>query len=450
MSRTPGLLAALCPAALLVACGPSVGPGGDASEIVGGFPIGIEEAPWQISLQDPDFGHFCGGSIMSSEFVLTAQHCTEGSGEMIVVAGIDRLSDTPNGQAAEVDKVIPFPGFTDPTAGKDVSLLHLAQPLELDGVRTAPIAIADAEAVALGLTDPDVVSTVSGWGTLTEGGGQLPDELQAVEVPIVSTEEAQAAYPDVIITADQIGAGIIDDGGKDSCQGDSGGPLIVPDAEGSGFLLAGVVSWGEGCAEPNAPGMYARVSSFADFINDNLSRGGGTEPPPDDPPPDDPPPPRGGQLLINEVLADPGTGDFNGDGVASTTEDEFIELVNVGDDVLDLSEATIADGFGVRGTLPVGTELEAGQVALVFGGGAPTGFDGPTFTFTLGLNNDGDSVTVAAADGTVLDQMTYGAEGGQDQSLVRSVEGEQSDFVLHTEVSSQPASPGTRADGTAF
>jgi hypothetical protein len=446
MLRAPRLLA-LCPA-LLFACGPSVGPGGDASEIVGGFPINIEEAPWQISLQDPDFGHFCGGSILSADLVLTAQHCTEGSGDMIIVAGIDRLSDTPNGRAAQVDKVIAFPGFSDPTAGKDVSLLHLAQPLELDGVRVSPIAIADAEAVALGLTDPGVRSTVSGWGTLNEGDGDLADELQAVEVPIVSTEEAQASYPDVNITSDQIGAGLIDDGGKDSCQGDSGGPLIVPDAEGSGFLLAGVVSWGEGCARPNAPGMYARVSSFADFINENLS-GGSTEPPPDDPPPDDPPPARAA-LIINEVLADPGAGDFNGDGVGSTTEDEFIELVNVGDGALDLSGATISDGFGVRGTLPDGTVLEAGQVALVFGGGTPTGFDGPTFAFTLGLNNDGDSVTVTAADGTVLDEMTYGAEGGQDQSMVRSIEGEDSDFVLHTEVSDLPASPGTRADGSAF
>jgi hypothetical protein len=315
-------------------------------------------------------------------------------------------------------------------------------------VRTAPIAIADAEAVALGLTDPGVVSTVSGWGALSEGGPS-PDDLQAVEVPIISNEDAQAAYPEVTITEDQLAAGLLDEGGKDSCQGDSGGPLIVPDAEGTGFLLAGIVSWGFGCARPDAPGMYGRVSSFADFINEVLGGGGG-EPPPDDPPPDDPPP-TGGVLVINEVLADPGAGDFNGDGVASTVEDEFLELINVGDGPLDLSGVTVSDGVGVRGTFPEGTVLEPGQVALVFGGGTPTGFEGiPTAVFELALNNDGDIVSVAAIDGTVLDEMTFGPEGGLDASLVRSVEGEASEFVVHSDVSELAASPGARTDGTAF
>ncbi len=445
----PTRLLALFPA-LLLACGPSVGPGGDSSEIVGGFPIGIEEAPWQISLQDPGFGHFCGGSILSADFVLTAQHCTEGGGEMQVLAGVDRLSDAGSGQVADVAEVIPFPDFTDPTQGKDVSLLRLAAPLELDGVRTAPIAIADASAVELGLTDPGVESTVSGWGALTEGGPS-PDDLQAVEVPIISNEDAQASYPTETITDDQIGAGLLEEGGKDSCQGDSGGPLVVPDAEGTGFLLAGVVSWGFGCARPDAPGMYARVSSFADFINENLGGGGGGGDPEDPEDPEDPPPGGEGALLINEVLADPGTADFNGDGVASTTEDEFVELVNAGAEPLDLSGATISDGFGVRGTLPDGTVLEPGQVLVVFGGGEPTGFEGvTTAVFTLGLNNEGDTITVTAADGTVLDEMVYGPEGNQDQSLTRSVDAEQSEFVLHSEVSSQAASPGTRTDGTAF
>jgi len=443
LRSTPRLLA-ICPALLLAACGPSVGPGGDSSEIVGGFPISIEEAPWQISLQDPGFGHFCGGSILSDTFVLTAQHCTEFGGDMEILAGVDRLSDSGSGQVVSVAEVIPFPDFVDPTQGKDVSLLRLAEPLALDGVRVAPIAIATPEAEALGLTDPGVTSTVSGWGALTEGGPS-PDDLQAVEVPIISNEDAQASYPSETITEDQIGAGLLDEGGKDSCQGDSGGPLVVPDAEGTGFLLAGVVSWGFGCARPDAPGMYGRVSSFSDFILENI--GGGGEPPP-------PPPPPGGEgaLIINEVLADPATGiDFNGDGVASTTEDEFIELVNIGDAALDLSGATIADGFGVRGTLAEGTTLEPGEVLVIFGGGTPTGFEVQTAVFSLALNNGGDSVTVTAADGTtVLAEMVYAAEGGLDASLVREVEAEDSPFVLHSDLSEQPASPGTRIDGSRF
>lgn len=432
------LVAAVCAAALL-GCGPTVIPGGGDTDTVRSYPIGIEEAPWQVSLQSSATRrHLCGGSIVSADFVLTAQQCTEGTSasQLEVVAGIDRLGDTASAQRIAVAEIIPFPGFTDPTAGRDLSLLRLSGSLSIDLRRAAPIAIADARADSLGLTAPGVLATATGWAPAE--GAARPDELRAVDLPIVSRDDAQSAYADVTLTEDQLAAGDLDQTGADSCQGDLGGPLVVPDA-GRGFLLAGVVSWGEGCARPGAPGMYARVSSFADFIAGAL--GGG----------DPPPPPPAGALLINEVLADPGTAnDANRDGVPSPTDDEFIELVNVGDGALDLSAATVSDGFGVRGTLPAGTVLEPNGVLVVFGGGSPTGFDVQTAAFALGLNNDGDSVTVAAADGAVLAAMSYGAEGGQDQSLVREMEGKESPFVLHGTVSELPASPGTRADGTPF
>src|SRR6266545_6767460 len=101
MSPTSRLLVA-CPAILIAACGPSVGASGDSSGIAGGKPISIEEAPWQISLQRLPLGHFCAGSILSEEFVLTAQHCTGGFSSLLVVAGVDRLSDSDGGQRVSV------------------------------------------------------------------------------------------------------------------------------------------------------------------------------------------------------------------------------------------------------------------------------------------------------------------------------------------------------------
>ncbi|HTE56803.1 MAG TPA: trypsin-like serine protease [Kofleriaceae bacterium] len=440
--RTPRLLALALVALVAAACGPSVGPGGNSREIGGSYPISIEEAPWQVSVQDSSGAHLCSGSILTDTFILTAQHCAgaEATG-LSVLAGVDRLSDPGSGQRREVIKVIPFPGYTDARLGKDVSLLRLTEPLDLDGRRVEPIAIADGRATSLGLTDPGVMGTANGWGALSQSGPSS-DDLEAIDRPLVSSEDARPAI-ELDLTEDQLPVGYLDGEDVDSCRLDGGASLVVPDEEGTGALLAGLASWSDGCDVPGAPGIYARASSYTEFIAEFVV---------DEPPPPPPPPPPEGVLFINEVLADPGTGnDYNGDGVASTTDDEFVELINVGDGELDLSGATVADDFGPRGALPDGTVLEPGAVLVIFGGGTPTGFEVQTAAFQLGLNNDGDSVTITSADGgVVLAAMSYAAEGGQDQSMVRQTDGEESPFVLHTTLSALLASPGLRSDGTPF
>jgi hypothetical protein len=169
-----------------------------------------------------------------------------------------------------------------------------------------------------------------------------------------------------------------------------------------------------------------------------------------------PPPPPAISILINEILADPAPGyDPSGDGVASTTADEFLEILNTGTAAADLSGATIADAIGVRVTLPAGTVVPAGGALVVFGGaGVALSLPGVVFVSqgTLALNNGGDTITIAkGAD--VLATASYGSEGGTDQSLVRAVDGSASAaFVGHTTVSGSAASasPGTRANGSPF
>jgi len=93
-------------------------------------------------------------------------------------------------------------------------------------------------------------------------------------VPVVANEVASINYDPIYgsgsITPRMLAAGY-ESGGVDTCQGDSGGPLAVPyEASPVGYLLAGVTSWGYGCARENYPGIYARISVFQDWIEDQL------------------------------------------------------------------------------------------------------------------------------------------------------------------------------------
>lgn len=253
-------LAALAPAA----CVHGEEIGADEYEIVGGDDTTITQHPWQIALTTNSGFQFCGGSILNPSWVLTAAHCVVGGdADMRVVAGITRVSQQSSGQIRAINAVATFPGFVDPAVGKDVALLHLATPLDLSGASARSVPLVTPADAAAGATSAGVVSTITGWGTLSSGGNS-PDVLQEVDVPLISNADAQEAYQQEDITADQLGAGIIGVGGVDSCQGDSGGPLTVP--FGGGPRLAGVVSWGYGCADPDFPGMYARVSSFEPWI----------------------------------------------------------------------------------------------------------------------------------------------------------------------------------------
>jgi hypothetical protein len=149
-------------------------------------------------------------------------------------------------------------------------------------------------------------------------------------------------------------------------------------------------------------------------------------------------------IIINELLADPGSVvDANGDGVFSSTNDEFIEFVNTDSVSFDLTGYTVEDSGSVTYTFGAIT-IPAGGSVVIFGGGIPTGIPGITDTASgLSLNNSGDTVYLKNADGTIITTYTYGSEANSDESIGRS-----SDltgvFVKHETISSNPvsASPG--------
>ncbi|HKY05233.1 MAG TPA: IPT/TIG domain-containing protein [Blastocatellia bacterium] len=166
--------------------------------------------------------------------------------------------------------------------------------------------------------------------------------------------------------------------------------------------------------------------------------------------------------MINEFLADPPSGlagDANGDGARSTSQDEFIEIVNRSTAPVDIGGFTISDRDQVRFTFPAATRLPAGEAAIVFGGGRPQGefgncrVNGTVFTASLSLNNGGDTITLRDAFGHSMDQVVYpSSQGNASQSINRSPDVTGARFVPHSTIVESRAlfSPGTKADGAAF
>jgi hypothetical protein len=140
-------------------------------------------------------------------------------------------------------------------------------------------------------------------------------------------------------------------------------------------------------------------------------------------------------ISLNEVLADPPTasgdstqGDVNRDGVGDAFEDEFIEIVNFGTSPVDISGWTLSDDDspGSEFTFPAGTVVPSLGFVTLFGGGSPQGYHGLVFTddgrIGNGLGNTGDTAELRRA-GTLVDVLVYGAEGGNNESMIRVPDG---------------------------
>jgi secreted trypsin-like serine protease len=244
-------------------------------QIVGGAPATPGEWPWQVALvggsaTDLWASQFCGGSLISAEWVLTAAHCVDGiiPSQVDIVAGIYDLSNPIAGyQRRDVSQIIIHPSYVSTTYDSDIALLQLSSPVTLGGSgATATSLISPATNTIGDLTG--VYSWVTGWGYTENINIGFPDQLYEVPVPIISNSICNnASHYNGSITSNMLCAGF-DGGGQDSCQGDSGGPLVV--SSGGQWKLAGIVSWGIGCAEPYRPGVYTRVSQFSTWMQGYL------------------------------------------------------------------------------------------------------------------------------------------------------------------------------------
>lgn len=260
--RAAGVAVVALAAGLGVDAVAAAGQDGDVKPyIVGGEEATVEDYPFAVRLTTPDGDGFCGGTLAAADKVVTAAHCVDGSepDSVNVVSGRTVMSSD-EGTVSKVTEVWVHPEYGSDAENYDVAVLTLEAPVE-----QAPAELATAEDPAY---EAGTEATVLGWG-MTEEGGEQSDHLMKVGVPITTDEECSTAYGESYKPEGMVCAGV-PEGGKDSCQGDSGGPMVVENK------LVGVVSWGEGCARPGKPGVYARVGGFHAELSEQL--GGGEQP----------------------------------------------------------------------------------------------------------------------------------------------------------------------------
>ncbi|KAH8325937.1 hypothetical protein KR067_010466, partial [Drosophila pandora] len=223
--------------------------------IVGGYSVDISLVPWQASVQI-DGKQECGGVIYSKDIIITAAHCVKGILVSSVSVRVGSADIDKGGHVVPVSKIILHERFNEFTATNDIAVLHLKSSLLMgEDIRT--ILLADKP------PSPGAPALVSGWGRV---GFNLPksEVLLATDVHIVDHQQCNKAYngklDETMICASAFG--------KDACRSDSGGPLI------SDGKLVGIVSFGNGCAEPHIPGVYVNVAKLKPWILKAAERGG--------------------------------------------------------------------------------------------------------------------------------------------------------------------------------
>ncbi|XP_011296952.1 serine proteinase stubble isoform X2 [Fopius arisanus] len=246
------------------------------TRIVGGKAAPFGRWPWQVSVRRTSFfgfssTHRCGGAVLNENWIATAGHCVD---DLLTSQIRIRVGDYDFSSVQErlpyvergIAKKVVHPKYNFFTYEYDLALVRLESSLVF-APHISPICLPATDDLLVGEN-----ATVTGWGRLSEGG-TLPSVLQEVSVPIVSNDRCKSMFlragrhefiPDIFLCAGY------ENGGRDSCQGDSGGPLQVRGKDGR-YFLAGIISWGIGCAEANLPGVCTRISKFVPWILKNVT-----------------------------------------------------------------------------------------------------------------------------------------------------------------------------------
>lgn len=229
------------------------------TKIVGGKISDPKDWRWMAALMKNQ-KHYCGGVLISENFVLTAAHCLEGYKESDINIRLGEFDfkrdDDGLPEDFAVTSIIRHTQFDPFTYRNDIALCKLDRPATTTEY-AHPICLPNPNIDYTGL-----VGIVAGWGTMSYGGVSS-DVLRQVSLPIWNNTECDNKFSQAI-TRHYLCAGVRQ-GKDDACQGDSGGPLMV-EGRNNRWMVIGIVSWGVRCADPGYPGVYTRVTEYLEWL----------------------------------------------------------------------------------------------------------------------------------------------------------------------------------------
>jgi len=247
--------------------------------VVGGHNASFGSHPWQAMLfvrKSKRFFLPCGGALINEQWLLTAAHCVYSKsaknfkvrlGDWNARAKIEPLEH----EDFDIELIKVNQDFHPKNFNNDIALIKLDRPVTFKK-HIQPVCLPDKDELL-----HDKTGYVTGWGRTMFKKSARPSILQQAEMKVISAEFCQLMFngqgrKETIYNDTMFCAGTAK-GGIDSCQGDSGGPFVVPlndDSSNQRYQLAGIVSWGIGCAKTGLPGVYTKVSNYIDWIEESM------------------------------------------------------------------------------------------------------------------------------------------------------------------------------------